>query len=285
MWKSKTRPTIHFSSNPDVLSVCPHPTPATKNIPEWYKRLPPHIEGDIATGTVKRCIPVLDAVSQGYIIPLWCDLLVRVFYALCLKDSEGNIFHKMPFFMHNPESLIGQPVPDLDGKPIIYDVEWDSELSVGFFMAHGKLSALKDEPIGQHHWGQVGDICPLKKYKLGKNLFKLNSPWSIKTEKGWSCYFKKPPNNFGSDIEPLEGVVDTDTYDLPVNFPSVWTGDKEGDFLIKKGTPLVQVIPFKRQKTTYAIGEADNELLSIKNTLLETAWFDRYKKFFWHKRK
>lgn len=284
MFKGKDEATIRFMSNDRILQTCPHPTPAAKNMPKWYKSLPPTL-GQVENGTMKRCIPALDAVSQGYIIPLWCDLLVQVIYPLCLKDEKGNTFHKMAYTGNDPSSLVGETVSDLEGKPIVHSVERENELSVALKMPISDLDMGSSEPIGSHPWEQVGDLCSLKKFKLGKTIFKLNNPWAIRTKEGWSCYFKKPPNNFGCDLEPLEGVVDTDQYDLPVNFPSVWTGSEEGEFLLKKGTPLVQVIPFKRERSTYKVEEIDEEKFVNKNALLQTMVYDRYKRMFWHKRK
>ena len=43
----------------------------------------------------------------------------------------------------------------------------------------------------------------------------------------------------------LSGLVDTDSYRSPVNFPFVATAP-DGVYTLKKGTPLVQVIPFRR---------------------------------------
>lgn len=41
------------------------PIPAKKLIPEWFKKIPPHNEGDL---TVKKCVPFIDAMSVGYTI-------------------------------------------------------------------------------------------------------------------------------------------------------------------------------------------------------------------------
>lgn len=65
-----------------------HPTPARADIPDWYKRAESYIDGqkipdrrnkpDARTnGTIKRCRPVWDSISAGYLIRLPCDLSVR----------------------------------------------------------------------------------------------------------------------------------------------------------------------------------------------------------------
>lgn len=49
-----------------------HPTPAIKSLPEWYKNLDPIINYEL---TAKRCIPILDVFSTGYVIPLSVDMM------------------------------------------------------------------------------------------------------------------------------------------------------------------------------------------------------------------
>ena len=64
----------------------------------------------------------------------------------------------------------------------------------------------------------------------------------------------------------LSGVVDTDKYISEVNFPAVWLTDN-ADVTLTPGTPLVQVIPFKR---------FDNEKAKIRvETKKEKAYFEK----------
>ena len=111
------------------------------------------------------------------------------------------------------------------------------------------------------------------------------NPWSIKTPKGWSVQFKNPANNWSNNIHILEGVVDTDEYFTPINFPFVWTGSEEGEWIIPKGTPLVQVTPFKRIDTDIEVGIRNPRKEGELTNKLLTKYYDRYKTYCWHKRK
>ena len=51
-----------------------------------------------------------------------------------------------------------------------------------------------------------------------------------------------------SPIKVFEGIVDTDQQHI-MNFPFVYK-DPEFEGIIPAGTPIVQVIPFKREKWT-----------------------------------
>jgi hypothetical protein len=74
---------------------------------------------------------------------------------------------------------------------------------------------------------------------------KFNNYWTIRTPKGWSCLFLPPINRPNGVVEVFSGVVDTDLYRSPVNFPFVAVAP-DGVYTLEKGTPLVQVIPVRR---------------------------------------
>lgn len=75
---------IKFTLTVDELRYCAEfPSPAIKELPEWYKKTPSFIDNKktINNGnfneTVKKCIPVLDSLSLGYIIKTWTDIYVE----------------------------------------------------------------------------------------------------------------------------------------------------------------------------------------------------------------
>jgi hypothetical protein len=76
-------PIIEFYCHPDVEHVIPEPRPASKHIPDWFKKIPTHIPntrdtfGDPSM-TAKKCMPMVDAMTMGYVIPLCGDLGVHV---------------------------------------------------------------------------------------------------------------------------------------------------------------------------------------------------------------
>lgn len=283
----KKTPTITFHAQDDVMDMFPHPVPAKKAIPEWYRKLKPTVKNFpvASTGTSKRCVPMLDAFSHGYIIPLWADLYVQISHLITLYDEAGNQLGKPVFHAGNDDDLIGEEVSDLDGNPIVAKVVRDKHKTIRVFFPFEYYGREKDTTLETHAWNQVGEMCDLKRFEFGKELFKFVQPWQIKTPKGWSVHIKSPPNAYDNDIQLIEGVVDTDAYHATVHFPFVWTGSEEGEFVIKKGTPIAQVIPFKRQKTKHKVLPLDKEALDKTQMLMETTFYDRYKRFFWHKRK
>lgn len=277
------QPVIKFSTYSHLIDVIPAPIEAKKAIPKWYRKLKSHTsKTNIVDGTAKRCIPILDAFSQGYVIPLWTDMLVQVGKAYTLYDSDKQVIADV-FHTGDASALIGETVSDVDGNPKVASVQPKGDLQIRVHCPIEKF-AEGQETISGHAWEQVSDLCDLKKFDFGKTLLKFTNPWSISTPTGWSCYFKNPANDWSNEIHLLEGVVDTDTFGLPVNFPFVWTGGDTGEFLIPKGTPLVQVIPFKRTEVVKQIEVRDEEAYNAMQNRITTKLFDRYKQLFWHKR-
>lgn len=139
------------------------------------------------------------------------------------------------------------------------------------------------ESLGQHKIEQLKGY-PREKEPYGSNLLKFMNPWVIETAPGYSCIFTSPFNHFESRFKLVDAVVDTDTYYNNINFPFVWTGG-DGEFVVKAGTPLVQVIPFKREEHKLEIGVVDSKKLATVSGKLSTKAYDAYKTLFWHKRK
>lgn len=73
---------IEFYCHPDLEGVIPEPRPARKDLPDWFKNLSPSIDEsrDSFGGksmTAKKCLPLLDAMSLGFTIPLCGDLGIK----------------------------------------------------------------------------------------------------------------------------------------------------------------------------------------------------------------
>ena len=211
------------------------PVPASKIIPDWYKNLESYVGGEKrpdgnagTTATAKRCMPIFDAITGGYIISTHTDLFVS-------------------------------QVPDENGKKFVH-YEWANFGALGF---HPK------EQLPEHPDGAGHEI----------NYPKWSNAWAITTPPGYSCLFISPLHR-ETPIIVLPGVVDTDTYNASVNFPFVLR-DPKMDGLIPAGTPIMQVIPFKRDEFQMEIGSNEEFQQQAKVTnKLRSVFFDSYKRQF-----
>jgi hypothetical protein len=124
--------------------------------------------------------------------------------------------------------------------------------------------------------------------KIGwKNIYGYDNPqfnwmsqWSIKTPKGYSCLFTHPLNRPDLPFYTIDGIIDTDGWGNAGNHPFLLKKDWEGT--IPQGTPIVQVIPFKRDPWYSKVNkEMVNE--SIKQFFLRDRFLKGYyKNFIWN---
>jgi hypothetical protein len=130
--------------------------------------------------------------------------------------------------------------------------------------------SMQPKTIDHHPHAQ----CPIKLGK-GKNVYiKYNNPWTIKTPPGYSCMFYQPEYFFNENIKFFPGIVDTDKFDIPVNFPGIVLAKET--FTLKAGTPIMAVFPFKRDDWVSKVGFKKLNTSSA----LRTKLFGAYLKLF-----
>lgn len=114
-------------------------------------------------------------------------------------------------------------------------------------------------------------------------VYKWNNPFSINTSSGHSLLFTKPMNRFDLPFESISGIVDTDLYNLPVNFPFFIKKGFSG--IIEKGTPIVQVIPVKRDNWSREYFNYDKDFPIIESEKFRSTIKRSYKNNFWNRKK
>ena len=77
--KKKT-PTIEFWTPITGLADIEEcrPRPAKYFMPEWLKNIPAANHDDRSLKTIKHCPVIPEFLTQGYIIPMWCDSILKV---------------------------------------------------------------------------------------------------------------------------------------------------------------------------------------------------------------
>lgn len=104
------------------------------------------------------------------------------------------------------------------------------------------------------------------------------NPWSIETPLGYSCFFTPPINNDSSPFTVFSGIVETDKYFNPVNLPFILT-DSNFEGLVEAGTPICQVVPFKRENWLMQIEIGTNDKIQKSNALMKSKFKGAYRKF------
>ncbi|HEX4793036.1 MAG TPA: DUF6065 family protein [Humisphaera sp.] len=154
--------------------------------------------------------------------------------------------------------------------PIIADVE--------FTMTAQGLEYKSNVPVVDFHDSrQLTGESPQQ-----MSIIKIVSPWIVRTPPGYSCLFTQPLNRFDIPFQALAGVVETDKYYFEINFPMLCLLNPGQSFTLKRGTPIIQVIPFKRDAWTSNCGLADDAERNVWN---ETGPREgRYKAHYWERK-
>lgn len=198
--------------------------PSIDVLPEWYKNMPSvgmvhGRSGEKEDLTIKKCMPVFDALSQGYVLVTTID-----YEFLYDANSESSMFKyagandTFPITMHQVSQLPGFNFSD---EHIEYAYKW-------------------------------------------------YNPYSIKTPDGYSVLFTNPLDRTDLPFTTMSGVVDTDKYFAPVQFPFFMKKGFSG--IIPKGTPVVQIVPFKRDEWKANIDDSISDNIINEHKKLSTEY-------------
>lgn len=205
------------------------PEPMVRNLPTWYKDMESFHDGKLTLNgkatsmTAKKCVPMMDAMSSGYVFKLGFDISIS-------SDAEISWL--------------------VDGR-------W-----------------VQVHPPFQTERMPIGD-------EFHSTAFKFMNPYIIQTPKGYSTLFQHPASSLDAPFHCFSGLVDTDTWDLPVNFPFLLKKNFQG--IIKKGTPLVQIIPVKRDDWVSETGE-DWQTYPAKESKHFSQIMNYYRNNFWNRK-
>lgn len=103
-----------------------------------------------------------------------------------------------------------------------------------------------------------------------KCVLKLNTPWFIKLPKGYSALFLPTWYDNENRFSVIPGILDPELNGR-INVQIYWhaLGKEE---IIKAGTPLVKIIPFKNETWDMHAREINNdEVMKFKEILLKTS--------------
>jgi hypothetical protein len=186
------------------------PCPASSAIENWYKP----IKHDDLKKTLKGCMPFLDGMTAGYVLKLPQDFAIGLNHT----DQQNNcLMHRV---YPSTNDNFNEDINLNHGSP----KDWHSiqqTINSPFLEKNGNLP-----------------------------IYKILNPWIITTPIGYSCLFIPPIGSKEDRFNIIPAIVDTDKFNLEINFPIVFNTEKykqRYDGILLKGSPYVQVIPFKRE--------------------------------------
>jgi len=239
---------IEFSAHEDYFALNEdYPTPIKLNIPEWYKKLNHNLESI----TIKGCMPFLDTLTSGYLLKIPQDFHLKH----NVINEEGKLDSFQTFGLHDKNNLLNAKSINLNSGIDIHPIK-----------------QLKGSPL----------------IEKNKNLpfYKIMNPWKIKTPNGYSCLFVPPLNNTDDRFSIIPGIVDTDTFPNEINFPIIINGDKYPilETTIKKRTPYVQIIPFKRDSWKMTLKPRQQKEIQNSRLFFGLKLLNIYKDKYWNKK-
>jgi hypothetical protein len=105
-------PTISFACRPEDHGVIAEPKAAKAVLPDWFRRLPAvdkdHLSASDNGLTVKRCMPFLDAMAAGWILPLAATVRLEIRDGGRTVDA-GWEFDRVMVSNHGPHQVRGNP--------------------------------------------------------------------------------------------------------------------------------------------------------------------------------
>jgi hypothetical protein len=241
MWrKDKTTNEIEFVAlDKYAFEVCPKPFPASQAIPQWWKDASPYvkspqnpdgkkiiIENRESNASFKKCTPMLDLLSSGYIVPLWADVQI--------KNED-------------------------DGHP---SIKWRVQKNV-FELHNGQEVEIPDG--------------------YQKAQFKFLNQWVPKLPKGYSALIIACPGYPNNPFRAMQAIIDYDKTTHPLYPPMFLKEGFEG--ILEKGTPMFQIIPFKRNnwESKFSFLKNGQDIIDMDRDVKATL-VNNYVKNFWEKK-
>ena len=158
---------------------------------------------------------------------------------------------------------------DATGDTLTIDIPNDTREFQKFLLAHHLSEQIQEYPIPNNFHKQVIRIHPM---------------WVARTEPGYSCLFINPMHGSKSPLQAIPGLIDTDKY-VSDGYLSFFV-EKGFKGIIEQGTPIVQVIPFKRDDWESSLNKEKDSDTQIRAQQLSvrSVFRNGYRKKMWSKK-
>lgn len=238
---------IEFYCLDTYQGLIPDPSPAYKEIPSWYKETTNISQGKrcpfAATNlnkigvqhNIKSCPAVFDYLSGGYIIKAWDNFLIR--------NVDGGLY-----------------------------VNWENPC-----MHYEDVNGI----FQTHTTEQQIDGLLNKNTPLYGGFHKILSPWFVKTPPGVSLYITNPSQYRDKRFTTIDGVIHPEQQSISLQWFFEWNIELPMNIsmdslnpdinIIKKGTPLMMVFPFKRDNYKFKVNYISDK--KYKNHRDKTLWY------------
>jgi hypothetical protein len=228
------------------------------------------------------------------------------FYPLPTKDFDYQFpkpsacVKQIPEWYKDQPSFFGKEEERLANLTVKKCIPFFDSMSMGYFLKmpvdlyintknnnvqctiSKDFSAIENILISWHLSDRISHY-PIDSDIYLKDLFRINPMWMTKTPPGYSTLFTSPMHQGHSPLKVIEAVVDTDNF-LTAGLNSFFL-QKDFEGTIKQGTPIIQVIPFKRENWEISIDmDHDPEEISKQRKKGKGLYPNAYRKNAWEKK-
>jgi hypothetical protein len=145
-----------------------------------------------------------------------------------------------------------------------------------------EMQRFRSELITNHGNDQISAF-PMDKTNYCSQILRIHPTWMVSTEEGYSTLFIQPMHQGPSPLKAVEAIIDTDKFwsDGHLSF-FVEKGFKG---VIKQGTPIIQVFPFKREDWQMELVEDFDPNKTMEQRRITRSTFQNgYRMKFWQKK-
>tara|TARA_R100001509_G_C4828581_1_gene202459 strand:- start:154 stop:858 length:705 start_codon:yes stop_codon:yes gene_type:complete len=184
------------------------------------------------------------------------------------KNYTPDWYKNIPIDIKDNNKFVSKVIPN--NKTVKMCPSFNDVFKDGYvIVAHCDIY-LRVDKDGYWEWQTPDDLFPLDmhpdsqmldyiKHTNVKKIFKLVNPWYCITPKGWSIKQIPLLYNFNPDWYVGYGILNTDVQH-EINQQIFYTSDSN-EILIKRGTPLNYIVPYKRSN------KLNMDVVPMNNTL------------------
>lgn len=224
---------------------CPKPEPASRSLPRWFKDMPRYLNVD----------PNRDVPSRDFGTIRACPAVNDAMFA------GYTIYLPADIFIDATKDEITFNTGTFGNGSRIHDAGFD------LITTH--------DPISTDGYQSVCDFH--------HQTLKWQTYWGIKTDDGYSTLFTHPFHRSDLPFQSVTAIVDTDKFATRNPYALFIKRGFKG--IIPRGTPMMQVIPFKREDWQMQIVEPDSADYHRNQQRIGSVFTQPYKKMFWQRKK
>lgn len=223
----------------------PKPEPAINAFPKWFKDMPRFFNVD-----PNREVPTRDFGT------------IRDCPAVNDAMASGYVLY-----------LPGDVFIDATGKEVRFNV--------GTFGNGSRIHDAGFEFVTLHD--PISTKGYTSMFDFHEQTLKWQTYWGVKTDEGYSTIFIHPFHRTDLPFHAVTAIVDTDKF--ATRSPYAFFVKKGFKGIIPRGTPMMQVIPFRREDWQMKIVETDSHDYHRNQQMIASVFTQPYKKLFWQRKK